>query len=111
MLSAVVGCIHRSPEQRVLAAFKDYSGTRVERPMNAPDTNAAKCTPSQTGVAFIKGDTAIVKMWQDCAGPPCPVGQNCMGNVMRFETDYLLVRRNGKWTVERPVGAGAMVAS
>ena len=108
LLASVAGCVHRSPEARVLAAFR--SSRFAANPVDSDrDTVARKCTATTAHVSSITGDTAIVSVFQDCVGPPCPAGMNCMGNVVRFETDYLVVRINGRWTVERPIAGGAGV--
>jgi len=75
------------------------------------DTTAVKCTSFTAHVNQITGDSAVVALFQDCIipAPPCPT-QNCRSaNAMRYQTDYLVVRRNGKWQVEKPIGGGAMI--
>ena len=101
----LIGCVHRSPEARVLAAFREYRSPKQPAD-HAPDTSAAKCTSPRTSVAFIKGDTAIVALRQDCAAVTrCPAGFSC--GMVRFGTDYLMLKKNGKWSVEKTVGGGA----
>jgi len=107
LLIMVAGCIHRSPETEVLAAFRK-AGLQTIQPENRVDSAAAaRCASPATSVAFITRDTAIVKYFQDCAG--CPGPPSC--GVVRFETDYLFVRRNGNWQVERAVAGGAIQTS
>ena len=107
----IAGCLHRSPEDRVLAAFRE-TGLANERATGVTDTTAAKCTSPTAHVSYVRGDTAVVGLFQDCAppAPPPPKGQNRIsGNAVRFETDYLVLRRNGKWKVEKPISGGAMI--
>jgi hypothetical protein len=113
LLPLIAGCIHRSPEDRVLAAFRE-TGLANARVADVADTTAAKCTALTAHVKYISGDTAVVGLFQDCAtpAPTPPKGQNRISaNAIRFETDYLVVRRKGQWKVVKPIGAGAMIAS
>lgn len=107
LLLLLAACLRRSPESRILAAFRetDFEKERTDSPR---DSTAAKCTAITTVVREIMRENAIVAVFQDCAGPHCPSGQNCMGgNAIRFETDYLMVRSNGRWHVCRPIAGGA----
>ena len=106
LLIMVAGCIHRSPETEVLAAFRKAGLQTIKRDTRV-DSAAARCASPASSVAFVTRDTAIVKYFQDCAG--CPGPPSC--GVVRFETDYLVVRRNGNWQVERAVAGGAIQTS
>lgn len=107
VLVGVTGCIHRSPEAQVLAAL-DHARIGGAAKASVADSTT-NCTALQTKLARLEGDTAIVRIWQDCASR-CPTGSNCMNSV-RLETDYLMVRRNGKWNVEHVAGGAAVIGS
>ncbi len=112
VLLTPLACMHRSPEAYVLAAFRK-SGYTKPTDFEPRDTLASRCGEPTAHVASITGDTAIVSVFQDCIDrrvPPCPAGANCMySNAIRLETDYLVVRRNGKWKVDRPVAGGTLI--
>ena len=105
LLLLLAACLHPSPESRILAAFRE-GGLASERTDHPADPRAAKCTAVKTVVKQIMRENAVVAVFQDCPGPPCPSGQNCTGNALRFETDYLMVRNYGRWKLCRPVSAG-----
>src|SRR5438034_3549966 len=61
-----------------------------------------------TRVGTVMGDSAIAMLIQECIRDPrkCPNGEQlCFGysGVIQMETTYLLLRRNGKWRVEKPL--------
>ena len=81
----------------------------AERTDQAAETTVAKCSAVRTVVKEIMRENAVVAVYQDCAGPSCPAGQTCMGgNVLRFETDYLMVRSYGRWKICKPISAGVI---
>jgi len=99
----VGACVHRSQEQQILAAFGPLPVSHADQ---ADTAVASKCGAPFARVAMIKGDTAIVAVSEDCAATPLPPrpGTNFgPGGVLRFETDYLVVRVKGRWRVDRPV--------
>jgi len=62
----------------------------------------------------VMGDSAYATLTQDCIGIPrsCPNGEKTCArigsDVLRTTTTYLLVRKNGKWRVARPVSGGVI---
>lgn len=114
LLVPVIGCLHRTPEQQVLAAFSRQTQLRNQPADCSKDgaTLIAKGSVPQAHVSELKGDTAIVRVWYDCAWrkSPCANGQACTGGgVTRVETDYLVVRQDGAWKVERPISGGSVI--
>ena len=113
VLLTSVGCLHRSPEQQVLAAFRksDYTNPVDFEPR---ENSLSKCSAPMEHVSTITGDTAVVVVFQDCIDrriPPCPAEANCMGgNAVRLETDYLVVKHSGRWRVDRPISGGILRA-
>ena len=113
LLLATSACAHASPEARILAAFREAPNIRVaDNPER--DTLAAKCGAPTTAVRLVRRDTAVVALIQDCIDrrlSACPVGMNCMTpQGLRFETDYLVLRKNGKWKVDRAIGGASILA-
>ena len=106
LLASAAACVHRSPEAAVRAAFNE---ARLLRgwPSARLDSAALACTSPSTKVEFIAEDTAALKYFQDCAG--CPGIRSC--GTVRFETDYLIVKRNGNWKVDKAVGGGTIQMS
>jgi hypothetical protein len=103
LMIAAVACVHRSPEDRVLTAFREAS---LQQPTRPPaDSAGAKCTLLKPKVVFVSGDSAIVALRQDCASvASCPTGFSC--GMVRFETDYLMTRKDGRWRLEKAVAGG-----
>jgi hypothetical protein len=62
----------------------------------------------------VHGDSAYATVVLDCAGtsPQCPdAAHACVttgGIVTRYETLYLLVRKNGRWAIAKPI-SGAQI--
>ena len=152
LFAAIVGCVHRSPEEEMLQAFASASGdqlfdrnsqpqylefadqrsaslfghlTRDGRYRIAPREATLFC-PGVRGEGVhgyslsakaekVMGDSAYATLIQDCIGIPrsCPTGETTcamMGSgVLRTTTTYLLVRKNGKWFVAKPVSGGEML--
>ena len=106
LVASTAACVHRSPEAAVIAAFKEASsqsglqGARL-------DSAARGCTSPATKVQLIAKDTAVLKYFQDCSG--CPGVPSC--GTLRYETDYLVLKRNGHWKVDKAVGGGVMQIS
>lgn len=65
-------------------------------------------------VDTVMGDSAIVTLVQTCIREPgrCPSGsESCMtlnAGVNVTATNYLLVRRNGAWTLVKPLSGGVI---
>ncbi len=108
LLLILAACVHQSPESRILAAFGEGM-VRSERTDHPADTTVKNCGEVTTLVTNIMRENAVVAVFQDCtiARSPCPSGQNCLGgNAVRFESDYLMVRTNGRWKVCRAISGG-----
>jgi hypothetical protein len=105
LVASTAACVHRSPEAAVIAAFNEASQTGFEGAHL--DSAARGCTSPATKVQFIAKDTAVLKYFQDCAG--CPGVPSC--GTLRFETDYLILKKNGHWKVDKAVGGGVIQTS
>jgi hypothetical protein len=61
------------------------------------------------GVDTVMGDSAFARVWMDCIRYPqtCANRESSCGSTssgaVRIGTDYLLVRKRGKWKIEKPV--------
>jgi hypothetical protein len=152
LMVALSGCMHRSPEERMLDAFSNDKSDRLFFPDGEPqylrfaDERTAwalrrierggryRIAPAGASllcpgvpdeglhgyliaarVDTVMGDSAIAGLMMDCIRDPyiCPSGQqSCVSmnsGVIRIMTDYLLTRRNGKWTVAKPVSGGIAI--
>jgi hypothetical protein len=147
---ALSGCIHRSPNERILAAFSRDGGGPLflgdpapeyvgfADPVSArvlggavrggkyrvPPAGQPLYCPGVAGsgnkgyllgvhVYTVRGDTAFATLAQDCnPSAACPRGELCgsMGTLRRM-TDYLLVRRGGKWAIAKVVSGGVTISS
>src|SRR2546423_4426248 len=106
LLTDVAGCFPRSPEQAVIAAYKG------DRASIAGDSLVCTKPSAHRSAESMDRDTAIVRVFQDCVkpAPPRPAGPTFgNGSSVRVETDYLVVRRNGRWKVERPLAGGVSI--
>ena len=108
--AVAAACLHRSPEDRVMAAFGEIPSSQPG--VCLMDNTAVNASKLVAHVSAINGDTAIVALFQDCIRrtAPCPPGFNCRSGAVRFETDYLVVRRNGKWKLDRALGGATLIA-
>ena len=114
LLLAVSACLHRSPEDQILGAL---SSARVKQ-ISCPNVDGEAVRRSLIGakVDTVFGDTAFADVFYDCASTPqtCPAGLpscfNASSGVVRVSTNYLLVRRGGRWKVERPISGGISAA-
>ena len=75
------------------------------------DSAAVNASKPAAHVSAINGDTAIVALFQDCIRrtPPCAAGFNCRTGAVRFEWDYLVVRTNGKWKLDRAIAGSSTI--
>jgi hypothetical protein len=103
VLAGTTGCLHRSPKDVVMKAIKS------EHASVAGDSVVCSKLVAHQDTAGT--DTAIVRVFQDCVKPGAAQSAGARfgsGNSFRIETDYLVVRRNGRWEVDRPI-AGATI--
>ena len=108
MAMAVTGCVHRSDEDQIFAALSSPTESGLSCP--APGANAVH-GPLMKRLETIRGDSAFATLMMDCVqqSAPCPSGQTCAASgVVRVATTYLLIRRHGKWEVERPISGAVM---
>ena len=63
-------------------------------------------------VPTMMGDTAFATITLECAAnSPCPNGQLCAsGGALEHQTNYLIIRTNGKWKLERALGGADVIA-
>ena len=152
-IMGVAGCLHRSPEERILTAFSNdgsepfffpegqpqyllFADERTARVLwrikrdghyaMAPEHSKLFCPKAKVAglhgylisasVDTVMGDSAIASLNLDCAQapPPCPdAKQSCViwsAGMIRMSTNYLLVRRAGKWKVEKPISGSVGIA-
>lgn len=106
LAATLAGCVPPSEHDRILAALPTSSESVSCPP---PGANAVH-GPIMKRLDADMGDSAYVTVMMDCVQQltPCPNGETCgdgSSGVVRVATLYLLLRRNGKWRVEKPVSA------
>jgi hypothetical protein len=134
----VTACFHKSPDEAVLAPLVAEFTRQSVDPTTGPeyvvfaDQLTAKVFESLSRDPHYRIVPAGQRVACPASGPPCPrryqlsarvnsiVGDTAVATTQRFEADsgghgiayeeqILLVRRNGKWKIEKILGYSAIV--
>ncbi|HST07998.1 MAG TPA: hypothetical protein VLJ83_07480, partial [Gemmatimonadaceae bacterium] len=90
-----------------------YRIARTQQPLYCPGVSGEGNHGYLLGarVPTIMGDTAFATLTLECAGVPCAKGQPCVwGSIVQRQTNYLLVRTNGEWKVEKALSGATVIA-
>ena len=108
-------------DKRSKWVFRDLTSTGAYRvtnegPLFCPDV------PNSGHHGYVLGarvdrvatDSAYATVSKSCQrfDTKCPPGEQCVymgGNSINYETTYLMVREDGRWRVEKPVGGAVIV--